>query len=263
MRILLSNDDGIDSHNLHLLTLALHKAGHEVCVVAPAEQHSGAGCGITVHSPLLVKKVRFPLENGEFFNGIAVSGTPADCVILGLLNLLPDFRPDLVISGINYGPNAGQDVFFSGTVGAAAQAAMYGIPALAVSHCCIQGATLAHAEFAVRTASSMDWEILPRHRVYNLNLPDCPAQEIKGIKVCRHSTSWPRLDAYERRISPRGKEYFWMKNPFQHFQLDDEGTDKSWLHQNWATLSALRIDLNDEEAAQKIDENLLWSRAMA
>ena len=64
-------------------------------------------------------------------------------------------------------------------------------------------------------------------------------------------------------MSPRGKEYFWMKNPFQHFQLDDEGTDKSWLHQNWATLSALRIDLNDEEAAKKIDENLLWSRAMA
>ena len=135
---------------------------------------------------------------------------------------------------------------------------MYGLPSLAVSHCSHDGATEAHADLAVRLAAALDWEHLPRHRVYNLNLPDCPAEEIRGLKVCRHSTDWACLDSYERRFSPAGREYFWMKDPFQHFLLEDEGTDKSWLHQGWATLSPLNIDLNDESAAKKLNENSLW-----
>ena len=122
MRILISNDDGIYSHNLHLLYTALLRAGHDVRAVAPAEQHSGAGCCLTVHGPILTRRVRLDETEGGPFEGIAVSGTPADCVILALRGLMPEFNPDLVISGINFGPNAGQDVFFSGTVGAAIQA---------------------------------------------------------------------------------------------------------------------------------------------
>lgn len=258
MRILISNDDGIYSRNLHLLYAALRRAGHDVRAVAPAEQHSGAGCCLTVHDPILIRNVRLNTEEGDLFEGTAVSGTPADCVILGLRALLPDFRPDIVISGINFGPNAGQDVFFSGTVGAAIQAAMYGLPTLAVSHCSHRGATAAHADLAARVAVALNWDELPRHRVYNLNLPDCPAEEIRGLKVCRHSTDWACLDSYERRVSPGGREYFWMKDPFQHFQLEDEGTDKSWLHKGWATLTPLNIDLNDSATAEKLNENSLW-----
>lgn len=260
MRILISNDDGIYSRNLHLLYAALRRAGHDVRAVAPAGQHSGAGCCLTVHDPILIKRVCLTLDGGESFEGTAVSGTPADCVILALRGLMPDFRPELVISGINFGPNAGQDVFFSGTVGAAIQAAMYGLPSLAVSHCSHDGATMAHADLAERVASAMDWKNLPRHRVYNLNLPDGPAEEIQGLKVCRHSTDWACLDSYERRVSPSGREYFWMKDPFQHFLLEDEGTDKSWLHKGWATLSPLNIDLNDAETAKKLNENSLWDK---
>ena len=258
MRILISNDDGIYSRNLHRLYAALRRAGHDVRAVAPAEQHSGAGCCLTVHDPILTKKVCLPLDGGATFEGIAVSGTPADCVILALRGLMPEFRPDIVISGINFGPNAGQDVFFSGTVGAAIQAAMYGLPTLAVSHCSHDGVTDAHADLAVRMAMALNWAELPRHRVYNLNLPDCPAEEIRGLKVCRHSTDWACLDSYERRVSPGGREYYWMKDPFQHFMLEDEGTDKSWLHKGWATLTPLNIDLNDEAAARMLNENRLW-----
>ena len=260
MRILISNDDGIYSRNLHLLYAALRRAGHEVRAVAPAEQHSGAGCCLTVHGPILTKKVHLTLDGNESFDGIAVSGTPADCVILALRGLMPEFAPDLVITGINFGPNAGQDVFFSGTVGAAIQAAMYGLPTLAASHCSHAGVTAAHADFVERVASALDWEHLPRHRVYNLNLPDCPVTDMRGLKVCRHSTDWACLDSYERRFSPKGQEYYWMIDPFQHFQLEDEGTDKSWLHKGWATLSPLNIDLNDSETAKKLNENNLWEQ---
>lgn len=258
MRILISNDDGIYSSNLHMLHAALVRAGHNVRAVAPAEQHSGAGCCLTVHGPILTRKVSLPHAEGGAFEGIAVSGTPADCVILALRGIMPDFKPDLVISGINFGPNAGQDVFFSGTVGAAIQAAMYGLPSMAVSHCAHSGLTMAHAELVVRMAEAMDWAALPVHRVYNFNLPDCPAEEIRGLKVCPHSTDWACLDSYERRYSPRGREYYWMIDPFQHFQLEDEGTDKTWLHRGWATLTPLNIDLNDRETAKKLNENRLW-----
>ncbi len=260
MRILISNDDGIYSRNLHMLYAALVRAGHEVRAVAPAEQHSGAGCCLTVHGPILTQKVSLPQSQDGPFEGIAVSGTPADCVILALRGIMPEFKPDLVMSGINFGPNAGQDVFFSGTVGAAVQAAMYGLPSLAVSYCSHDVITPAHADFAVRMASALDWKHLPLHCVYNLNLPDCPAKDIRGLKVCRHSTDWACLDSYERRFSPRGREYYWMIDPFQHFQLEDEGTDKSWLHKGWATLSPLRIDLNDDETAKKLNENSLWEK---
>lgn len=263
MRILISNDDGIYSRNLHQLHAALRRAGHDVRAVAPAEQHSGAGCCLTVHGPILTRRVSLPDAAGGPFEGIAVAGTPADCVILALRGIMPDFKPDLVMTGINFGPNAGQDVFFSGTVGAAIQSAMYGLPTLAVSHCSYSGATPAHADLAARVAAAMDWEHLPRHRVYNLNLPGCPADEIHGLKVCRHSTDWACLDSYERRVSPRGQEYFWMIDPFQHFQLEDEGTDKSWLHKGWATLSPLNIDLNDAETAKMLNESNLWEQIRA
>ena len=140
---------------------------------------------------------------------------------------------------------------------------MYGLPTMAVSHCAHSGITMAHADLAVRLAEAMDWANLPLHRVYNLNLPDCPAEEIRGLKVCRHSTDWACLDSYERRFSPRGREYYWMIDPFQHFQLEDEGTDKSWLHKGWATLSPLNIDLNDEDTAKKLNENKLWEAALS
>ena len=171
---------------------------------------------------------------------------------------MPDFRPDIVISGINFGPNAGQDVFFSGTVARPFRRPCTDCPRWRFP---TARTTEPPKRMPISPCASprpSTGNICPVTRVYNLNLPDCPAEEIRGLKVCRHSTDWACLDSYERRFSPAGREYFWMKDPFQHFLLEDEGTDKSWLHQGWATLSPLNIDLNDEAAAKKLNENSLW-----
>lgn len=256
MRILLSNDDGIQCPNLHLLYAALVEAGHEVRTVAPATQHSGAGSSITVHSPLLTKKVILPNAAGGPFEGIAVSGSPADCVILGLHGLLPDFTPELVISGINLGPNAGMDVFFSGTIGAAVQGAMNGIPSLAVSHAGYGTTDQGHAKYVVQLADRIDWKTLPARRVYNLNIPDCPAAEIKGLKICPQSTDWAFLQGYDKRTAPNGTEYYWIKDPFEHFRIEDEGFDKSWIHDGWATLTPLKLDLTDHTLLKTLEDAL-------
>ncbi len=257
MRILISNDDGIFSPSLHLLHAALREAGHELRVAAPDVQHSGASASINVHDPILTRRVSFTDTLGQTFVGVAVSGSPADCVILALNGLFPGFEPELVVSGINVGANAGMDVHFSGTVGAALQGAMYGVPALAASHAAVQGLTIEHARLVARLSSTMDWTTLPGNCVYNLNLPDCPAATVKGLKICPHGTRWPRLEGYEKRTAPDGREYFWMINPFQHFALDEKETDKTWLHRGWATLSPLRINLNDEAVARMLEEQKL------
>ena len=249
MRILLTNDDGIQSENLHRIHAALKRAGHGVFTAAPAEPQSGKSCGITVNKPLLTRKVVLPDAAGGPFEGLAIQGTPADCALLALEGGLCG-RPDLVISGVNIGPNAGLDIFFSGTVGAALQAAMHGIPTLAVSHCARTPMTDAHAELTVKIASRMDWSALPLHRVYSLNIPDCPAERIHGVKICPHGTDYPRSIAYEKRTAPDGRGYYWMKDPFEYFERDTEGTDKYWLHRGWATLSPLKIDLNDYETLE-------------
>lgn len=259
MRILLSNDDGIFSPSLHLLRTAMQEAGHDVRVVAPDSQNSGSGSRITVHEPILTRRLSLLDALGNAFEGIAVYGSPADCVILALNGLVPDFEPELVVSGVNVGANAGMDIHFSGTVGAALQSAMYGIPSLAVSYVARTGFSLDHARLVERMALRMDWTILPHDYVYNLNLPDCPAEKVKGLKICPHSTGWERLDGYEKRLAPDGREYFWMTDPLRHFSLEEEGTDKFWLHRGWASLSPLRIDLNDNAVAQMLKNQDIWS----
>ena len=251
MRILLTNDDGIQSENLHRLHAALERAGHDVFAVAPAEPQSGKSCGVTVNKPLLTHRVSIPDAAGGPFKGLAVHGTPADCALLALEGGLFD-AVDLVISGVNIGPNAGLDIFFSGTVGAALQAAMHGLPTLAVSHCSRRPMTDAHAELTVKIASRMDWTALPRHRICNLNLPDCPAEDVKGVKVCPHSTDYPRTITYEKRCAPDGRDYYWMKDPFEYFENACDSSDKGWLHSGWATLTLLRTEMNDHAELEKL-----------
>lgn len=261
MRILLSNDDSILSPNLQLLHAALKARGHELRVVAPASQHSGAGSSLTVHEPILWKKISLPDAAGGPMEGISVQGTPADCTILALRGLLPGWNPELVISGVNIGPNAGMDIFFSGTVGAAAQGAMYGIRSIAVSHCSMKGMNMGHAELCARLAEGIASMPCPPGSLWNLNIPECPADCVRGLRVCRHSTAWPPIPAYEKRISPQGTGYFWMKNPLDHYMLDDGDTEKTWLHRNWATVTPLRFDLNDDELLASADALAIWNHA--
>ena len=246
MRILLSNDDGIHSPSLRSFYAALRSAGHEVLAVAPAQEQSGASSSVTTRRPLFVTRVR-----EADFEGVAVYGTPADCVSLGLNGLYPpDRKPDMVVSGINRGPNAGMDVLLSGTVGAAAQGAMAGLPAMAVSNADVNSDSREQAVHAVSLIGRMDWLHLPRGRVYNLNYPACPMTEVKGLKVAEQSVSWPDVGRFEERRDPYGQPYWWMNEALAHFHLDDPGTDKGWLHRGYITLTPLRFAFTDRTAVE-------------
>lgn len=248
MKVLLSNDDGIYSPSLRALYQALQAAGHETRVVAPAGEQSGVGCSITAYSPLFAQHLA-----EDDFEGYAVQGTPADCVLLGLGSLFAedDFYPDLVVSGINRGSNASFDVLYSGTVGAAIQAALSRLPALAVSsmarHTSAQ-AQAAEAAKAVEIINSFNWSELPNHLVYNLNFPDCLASECKGLQVCPLNTQWQSLASYDRREAPIGRTYWWMNALYNRYGQGAENSDRDWLRRGYITLTPLNLDYTDHEA---------------
>ena len=249
MKILLSNDDGIYAPGLRSLYRALIDAGHEVVTVAPAMEQSGVSSALSARGPLQARPVR---EDG--FSGYALFGTPADCVMLGLFGIFPeDARPDLVMSGINRGPNSGMDVLFSGTVGAAMQGALAGIPSLAVSNADFASDSREQARMAVDLAERMDWAKLPRNVVYNLNFPACPADEIRGLRVCPHGTRWT-LSRFDRRTTPDGRPYWWMTDEERLFHSPQAGPDKRWLHEGYMTLTPLKPDFNDESALSLLAE---------
>ena len=176
MRVLLTNDDGIRAEGLRAMYRALREAGHTVHVVAPMHEQSGVGHSLTFFDPLRAHKIEEP-----DFEGLGLYGTPTDCVKLALGNLLKK-RPDMVISGINAGSNVGPDILYSGTVGAATEAAHEDLPSMALS-CDVGGGTPdmeAIARHAVELAARIDWKKVPHRRVINVNYPRGPLSEAKG-----------------------------------------------------------------------------------
>lgn len=253
MRILLSNDDGIHAVGLRALYAAFTKAGHEVHVFAPATEQSAASSRLTLHEPLRMHSVK----DGSF-RGTAIAGTPADCVILGL-TLMP--LPDMVLSGINAGPNIGTDVFYSGTVAAALEGALHDIPALAVS-CALRPNTsedLAEvAEHAETLAASLPWPQL-LGRVMNLNYPSCPHAEAlkRGVQVCPLSrTAW--VGAFDKRTDTRGKDYWWFsvgEDRFAHAS-HETNSDTVLLGSGHITLTPLHHDLTDRALVDSLHKGL-------
>lgn len=240
MRILLTNDDGIFAPGLLDTKRALAGLG-EVVVVAPQVQQSGAAHAITVHGPLTCSRVHL---DGEFL-GHGVEGKPADCVKLGICEIL-DQPPDLVVSGINLGANAGIDVLYSGTVAAAVEGAFFGIPSLAVS---AQHSEEMDFALAARVARWVIDAILahgPRPgRVYNINIPVLDAGWPKGIRAVKHSVRTSR-DQYERRQDPRGRDYFWLKEP--EFSPEPPlDTDAGVLAAGYVAVTPLHYDLTHHD----------------
>lgn len=180
MRILLTNDDGIYAPGLWALASALKEIG-EVVIVAPDREQSGVGASITLHNPVRLQKIKPLIEDIEAYS---VEGTPADSVILAIRHLIKEI--DVVVSGINEGANLGNDVFVSGTVGAAFQGYFYGLPSLALS---VAAFGNIHLEPATKLAITLVKEIksgsLPREILLNINLPNLPLEEIKGIEITR------------------------------------------------------------------------------
>lgn len=248
MRILLSNDDGIGSPCLRAFYRALVEAGHAVDAVAPLTEQSGVGCGVSLHLPLRVQRV---CEEG--FTGTGVAGTPVDCVKLALSQLLPR-TPDLVVSGINNGGNKGVDVYYSGTVGAATEAALRGLPAAAFSRLRPEvEPPHALARHAAALIDSIEW---PRFvgTVLNVNYPRRRMADVKGVRAARMATP-PWGERYERSEDPSGRPC-WRMGDFLTRGHGGEDTDSALLEDGWVTITPLRVDRTDREALILLQERL-------
>ncbi|WP_165065462.1 5'/3'-nucleotidase SurE [Desulfovibrio sp. ZJ200] len=247
MDVLLTNDDGIRALGLRALYAALLEAGHTVHVVAPMRQQSGVGHSLTVFEPVRGTEI---VEPG--FTGLGIYGTPTDCVKLALACLLPQ-RPDMVISGINAGPNVGPDILYSGTVGAATEAAHEELPSLAVSHDDHKGTTdlLPQARHAVALAERIDWSRLARRRVLNLNYPAGPLEQAKGLRFCPQTSAvWKNV--YCERHDPRGAAYWWLEGEIPAHTIDP-GSDKDLLNRGYITLTPLCFEFTDHKGLAALD----------
>lgn len=240
MRILVTNDDGIQSPGILALAEQLSTIG-EITVVAPDRERSAVGHSLTLHSPLRAEEVR-----PGFF---AVDGTPTDCVHLGIHGLL-NKRPDLVVSGINKGGNLGDDITYSGTVSAAMEATLMGVPAFAVSlagdsyrYEDFQGA----AEFSTRLASLLQHHTLPADTFFNVNVP---VPDYRGVRVTRQGKRIYE-DVIVEKQDPRGRKYYWIGGGELGFH-NIEGTDFHAISSGFVSITPLHLDLTNYRSFQAL-----------
>jgi 5'-nucleotidase len=247
MNILITNDDGIDSPGILALAQAMKEIGN-ITVIAPDRQQSAVGHALTVSAPL--RAVPFQRNGGLF--GFAVNGTPADCVKLGVSTLL-DIKPDLVVSGINHGANTSVNVMYSGTVSAATEAMMIGIPALAVSltSFALEADMTAAADYAGKVASKMLSWGLNTDTILNMNVPAIPSEEVKGMRITRLSNSyWD--DSYDSRKDPMGREYHWIVGTYRTPESEDIDTDDGAVRNGWISLTPIHYDLTHRKEVERL-----------
>ena len=250
MRILLTNDDGIHAPGLRALHAELVKLG-EVTVVAPATEQSAVGHSITLSTPLIVQEIT---EEEKQFSGWAVEGRPADCVKLALLELLPE-PPDVVVSGMNAGSNAGINVLYSGTVAAAVEGAFFRQTSIAISQ---EYTKLKTPDFkqGAKVALKVVQQILNHEPVkgslFNVNVPSFDKGPIRGVKTLPMNVA-PYTEAFDRREDPRGRTYFWSTPehgcPDPHPESDVTALDESYV-----TVTPLYFDLTHHETLQRMQQ---------
>lgn len=250
MRILLTNDDGIYAPGLRALHGELSKLG-EVLVVAPATEQSAAGHSVTIYSPLLVQEVRDQSKN---FQGWAVEGRPADCVKLAIRQILP-WKPDLVVSGINAGSNAGINVLYSGTVGAAIEGAFFNMPSIA---CSLEMPSSGPPDFqtGATIATKIIADILGKNpgpgELFNVNIPDLSQGKIKGVRVVPQNTA-SYVEWFDKRIDPRGRVYYWIGPDFTCPDPHPD-TDVTALAERWITVTPLQFNLTRFQALELMQD---------
>ncbi len=207
LRILICNDDGVFAKGIRTLALAAARRGHKVTVVCPDQERSATGHGLTLQSPIRAEKADELFAKGVTAWGC--SGTPADCIKLALYELL-DEKPDLVLSGVNHGPNLGTDIFCSGTVAAALEGTLEGIPAMAISIASFQWREFNFSsELALDIAENTLIKQWPKNLLLNLNIPPCKPENMIPIRWTRLSIRHYQ-EQFSRRKDPRGNTYFWL-----------------------------------------------------
>ncbi|MCR4398512.1 MAG: 5'/3'-nucleotidase SurE [Firmicutes bacterium] len=248
MIILLTNDDGVRAPGLHALRSEMEAMrGAEVFVVAPDEERSCSGHGITIRRPLRVEEVHCPGSPSKIW---AVSGTPADCTKIGVTKLLPK-PPDLVVSGINRGPNLGADVLYSGTVAAAMEAVVLGIPAMAVS---LDGYDDLDYGYTARFAAYLAEVIVARgacrSTLLNVNVPAVPPDLITGVAITRLGERRYN-DEFERREDSDGGAYYFPTGGLLDAAVAD-GTDVAAVRDNKISITPIHLDLTAHWAVQEM-----------
>jgi 5'-nucleotidase len=246
MKILLCNDDGIHARGIAELHQAIGHLG-ELHVCAPATERSAAGHAITIFDPIRA----MPVEKENGLKGVAIDGTPADCVKLAVSFLHKDNPPDLVVSGINLGSNTGISVLYSGTVSAASEAAILGVPAVAISLCTYQDP---HWETAARVAADIVGKVaenpLPDGVLLNVNIPNLPYDELKGMKAGQMGRS-RFIEKFTEHRDPRGNYYYWLDGDMK--LLDDHAeTDERLVNQGYISLTPIHIDLTARHCMEQV-----------
>lgn len=240
MRILLTNDDGIYAEGLLAVYNELSKIA-SVDVVAPDSERSSVGHGITLAHPIWIKKVK---RNNRSL-GYGISGTPADCVKLAVGVLLKK-KPDIVISGINLGPNDGCSAFYSGTVAGAREGAMIGIPSMAVSLGTFTNPDFSYAaRISAKIAKIIFRRKLPNGTFLNVNVPNVKTARMKGIRITRQGKV-PIHGYFEKRTDPNFRDYYWMSGKVLGVEKDID-TDTYALERNYVTVTPIQSDITDFE----------------
>lgn len=244
MRILLSNDDGVFAEGLHVLFEALSQH-HDVTVIAPDRNSSGASNALSLHSPLRIQQ----MKNGFY----AVNGTPSDCVHLGVNQFLEQ-DPELVVSGINHGANLGDDVVYSGTVAAATEGRYMGLPAIAVS---LTSKSCEHFETAAQivldTIKQLESHPLPANQILNINVPNLPYESLQGTQVTRQGRRH-RAETMVKDTDPFGREVYWY-GPVGAEQDAGPGTDFHAVSNGYCSITPLSVDMT---AYQSLEEMKEW-----
>ena len=243
MRVLLTNDDGVHAPGLEVLERIAARFADELWIVAPSEEQSGAGHSLTLSQPLRLRKL------GE--RRFCVTGTPTDSVMMGLAHILADAKPDLILSGVNRGANLGEDVTYSGTVSAAMEGALAGIPSIALSQSYARegmGDTVPFAAaeaWAERVLAPLIAAPFPARTLVNVNFPALAPDAVKGVRVVRQGIrDYGRL-RIDKRTDPRGFNYYWFGlRPIQH--TPGHLTDLEAIADGYITVTPLHLDLTHE-----------------
>ena len=246
-KILITNDDGIFAPGIYALWEAMQEVG-QTTVVAPDTEQSAVGHAITLSDPLRVEGIH---RTGGF-EGFAVSGTPADCAKIAIRSLM-DKKPDVLISGINRGANLGNNIIYSGTVSAATEGTMLGIPSVAISINSFSSDEFRGAkETAIKVVHYLINNTLPSGTLLNVNVPYCSPEEIKGIKVTRQGNQYFQ-DDFDQRKDPRGRTYYWMKGKI----VDDDQElyyDSKAVCDGYVSITPIHFQMTNESYFAKLEE---------
>jgi 5'-nucleotidase len=251
MRILLTNDDGIHAPGLEVLEKIARALADDVWIVAPETDQSGVSHSLSLNDPLRLREV----DDRRF----AVKGTPTDCVIMGVRHLLSDKKPDLVLSGVNRGRNAAEDVTYSGTVAGAIEGTVLGVPSLALSQAYSSArrnkphweTSIAHAPNLIRRVLAAG---MPRDVLVNVNFPDCAPDDVRGIAVTTQGKRDQELLRIEPRHDGRGNPYYWVAFARGELANVPGGSDLAALADNRISVTPLRLDLTDEPFMTRLAE---------